>query len=430
MATDVNARRWQILARSAANTRREVDAPRFPIQLHRGVLLRKYRISRLISDGKRSAALRLAKKVASRKEASGLVDYLLKNRTAITLLGNWPKWKHHVLDKVLAQLVLEFGLYEVSSSATGERSGLDTLATWLEHATFVSDGGNRQHGRAVFPLCRTLSALLESGPDLSGQHSHLAGGIYFHLVPGFIMWFYEDPPFGYEQDEIVPGLLFPLLKLAGPLWTLCPATLLCISPMLPILQKVRPWRLYEISSIMGLGMILGGFIPMMFGLCVLPPGWTIPEFRFADLLDIISDLLSGVPAQLDTEQFFRNTLSLFFRDLCGLQDSEHQANSRHLIKLVVWFATFLPRHDDYSSFDEQTLKQVEHMYPTLVRKIRQPLSLKQNCAITIRRQLGFKRLRQISQLGPLPPGMDIFLEKGFFQVDDALVNSMASERLS
>ena len=428
MATDINARGWRILARSA-ETRRNIDAPRFPIQLHPGVILRKYRIFWSISDGNRSAALRLVEKVASRKEARRLVDYLLKNRTAITPLRYWRRRHHNLLDKVLSRLVLEFGLHEVSCSAAGAMSGLVTLATWLEDATFVTNVGNLQHGGAVYPLCRTLSALLESGPDLSGQDSHLAGGIYFHLVPALIKWFHRSHRGRYELDVLVIGLLFRLLKLAGPFWTMIPEKFLCVSPMLRVLREVRPWRLYESGSLLALSKMLEGFFTLMLDLCVLGPGLTIPEFRVADLLDILSDLLSGVPAQPDNDHFFRTSLSLLFKYMCRLQDSKHRTNRRHLVKLAIWFATFLPRHD-CSPSDEPTLAQVEDMYPTFVCKIRQPLSLKQNCAVTIRRQLGFKRVRQISQLGPLPPGMDIFLEKGFFQVDDALVSFMASERLS
>ena len=432
---DINGRGWRVLARSVVNTMRNMDVSRFSLQFHPGATVRKYRISWSISNGNKSAALRLVDEVASRKEAKRLVDYLLRNRTTITQhthCRHGHRLRHYILDKALARLVLEFGLHEVNSSAAGETPGLVTMATWLEHATFTSSNGRviRNQG-AVYPLSRTLSALLESGPDISGRYSNLAQEIYCYLAPALVTWFYRGHPVNYKLDLLVTGLLFRLLKLAGPNWTLCPERFLCVSPMLQVLREVRPWRLYESSSITALSKMLEGFFSLMFDSSVLGPGWTIPEFRVGDLLEILGDLLSGVPAQPNNDHVFRIYLSLFCMFMYRLQDPDgkHKANRRHLIKLAIWCATFLPRHDCRPS-NEPALAQLKDIFPTFVWRIRQPLSLKQNCAITIRRHLGFKRLRQILQLGPLPPGMERFIEKGFFQVDDALVEFMASERLS
>ena len=198
--------------------------------------------------------------------------------------------------------------------------------------------------------------------------------------------------------------------------------------MLPILREVRPWRLYENSSMVALSKMRMGFFSLIFGQCVLGPGFTIPDSWFGDLLEVLSDILSGAPVQPDNEDFFGIRVPFFFNGLCRLQHSRDKANRRRLIKLVIWFATFLPRYNQHP-FDQQVLDQVEGMYPTLVSVIRQPLSLQQSCAITIRRHLGFRRLRQIPQLGPLPTGIRTFIERGFFQVDDALVDFMASETL-
>ena len=421
MENNAYGRRFRTLARSAADAIRNP-----PDLLHPGVLLRRYRISWSISDGNKSAALRLVEKVASKKEAMRLVDFLLKNRIAVTQLRRERSLRHNLLDTVLARVVLEFGLHEVSSL------GLFTMATWLENATYLGRNvWGRRQGADVSPLCRTLSALLESEPDISGQYPDLAKGIYCDLVPALVMWFHRGHAVRYVPDGIVNSLLFRLLKLAGPHWTSCPREFLCMSPMLRILRNVRPWRLHECSSMVALSKMRKGFLSLMFNQCVLGQGFTIPDSWFVDLLEILCDILSGAPTytQPDNDDFFHITLSTLFHYLCRLKDSEHKAHRRRLIKLVFWFAAFLPRHDD-NPFDQATQAQVAQMFPTFVWRIRQPLSLRQNSAIAIRRQLGFGRLRQISELGPLPPRLENFLERGFFEVDDAFVDFIASERLS
>ena len=437
MAMDSNGRRWWHWERWAIDMRRSMATALFPIQLHPRELLRKYRISCAISDGNKSAAFRLVDKVASKNEARRLVDYFLKNRTTITPLIRWPTLRHQLLDKVLARLVLEFGLHEVSSSTTGETPGLVTIAGWLKHALAAFENGDgrllpHEGAAGAYPLSRTLFALLQSRPEISKQNPNLAGAIYYYIAPALVIWFHRGHPVRSVRSEthlLVNDVLVCLLKQAGPQWTLCSEKFLCVSPMLRILREVRPWRMYESSSINALDKMLKGFFSLMFdNIAPLSLGLTIPEFRVGDLLEILGDLLSGVPVQPDNDYFFRVSLSLLFKNMRHLQDSKHKANRRHLIKLAIWFATFLPRHN-YNPSDQPVLAQLEDMFPTFVWKIRQPLSLKQNCAITIRHHLGFKRLRQVSQLGRLPPAIESFIEKGFFQVDDALVDYIASERL-
>ena len=163
-------------ARSAANARDNMDAPPVRVRLNPGVLLRKHRIFGSIRNGDKSAALRLVEKVASKTEAMRLVDFLLRNRNAITQRRHGRRLRQNLklLDEVLARLVLGFVLHEVSSS-TGRTPGLVTMATWLESATYLGrNAWDRRQADGVSPLFRTISALLESEPNISEQNPNLA----------------------------------------------------------------------------------------------------------------------------------------------------------------------------------------------------------------------------------------------------------------